>query len=78
VARALLARPELLVVAVPEAPLPRELTNTLREELRGARERGAALLVLGRSRAQSLAGLETVHQVRALGRGEASTRRVDP
>lgn len=67
VARALLAPSALLIIAVPEAPLSRELTRILREELRGARERGAALLVLGRSRAQSLAGLETVYQVQALG-----------
>ncbi len=78
VARALLARAELLIVAVPEVPLSRELTSTLREELLGARERGAALLVLGRSRAQSLAGLDTVQHVRALAPREDRSRRTKP
>jgi phospholipid/cholesterol/gamma-HCH transport system ATP-binding protein len=66
VARALLAPSDLLIVAIPELPLPRDVAGELRAELRALRERGAGLLVLGRSRAQSLAGLETVHQVRAL------------
>jgi len=74
-ARALLARSELLIIAVPEVPLARDLAQTLRDELRGARERGAALLVLGRGRAQSLAGLETVHHVRALPQRTEGPRR---
>jgi ABC-type ATPase involved in cell division len=74
-ARALLARSELLILAVPEVPLSRDLAGTLRDELRAVRERGAALLVLGRSRAHSLVGLETVHQVHALARRADQSRR---
>jgi ABC-type ATPase involved in cell division len=75
VARALLAPSELLIIAVPEVPLARELASTLRDELRVVRERGTALLVLGRSRAHSLAGLDTVHHVRALAQRAEPSRR---
>lgn len=71
IARALLAPSDLLLVAVPELALARHQALTIRAELDRARERGAALLLLGRSRLAALSELTEVHPIRPLTTPEA-------
>lgn len=70
IARALLARPEVLVIALPEVDLPRELARVLTSELLAARRDGVTTLVLGGTRAAPLLHVDSVVQVRLAPRAE--------
>ncbi len=74
VARALLAEPDLLVLGLPSADLPRELARKLGAELDATRARGAAILLLSSAGAPRHTQVEGVLHVRRLSRSPEPAR----